>query len=83
MMSRKREIVTRKLIPFISLLGNLFRPSLYINSSLHLRLFVSLSDRRGSPKSSHRFSYRSSHTLDSVGSFRGSFCFGGGDNCLP
>ena len=72
MMSRKREIVTRKLIPFISLLGNLFRPRLYINSSLHLRLFVSLSD-----------SYRSSHTLDSVGSFRGSFCFGGGDNCLP
>ena len=72
MMSRKREIVTRKLIPFISLIGNLFRPSLYINSSLHLRLFVSLSD-----------SYRRSHTLDSVGSFRGSFCFGGGDNCLP
>ena len=72
MMSRKREIVTRKLIPFISLLGNLFRPRLYINSSLHLRLFVSLSD-----------SYRSSHTLDSVGSFRGSFCFGGGDNCVP
>ena len=72
MMSRKREIITRKLIPFISLLGNLFRPRLYINSSLHLRLFVSLSD-----------SYRSSHTLDSVGSFRGSFCFGGGDNCLP
>ena len=48
MMSRKREIVTRKLIPFISLLGNLFRPRLYINSSLHLRLFVSLSDQRGS-----------------------------------
>ena len=72
MMSRKREIVTRKLIPFISLLGNLFRPRLYINSSLHLRLFVSLSD-----------SYGRSHTLDSVGSFRGSFCFGGGDNCLP
>ena len=72
MMSRKREIVTRKLIPFISLLGNLFRPRLYINSSLHLRFFVFLSD-----------SYRSSHTLDSVGSFRGSFCFGGGDNCLP
>ena len=72
MMCRKREIVTRKLIPFISLLGNLFRPRLYINSSLHLRLFVSLSD-----------SYRRSHTLDSVGSLRGSFCFGGGDNCLP
>ena len=48
MMSRKREIVTRKLIPFISLLGNLFRSRLYVNSSLHLRLFVSLSDQRGS-----------------------------------